>query len=137
MTYDYRSTVLIDACEYIKSEFINRLDEFDNYDEFREAVSDACWISDMVTGNASGSYTCNTWEAEENLCHNWDLLREALADFGGEFDIEKGAEYYDVTIRCWMLGQILDDAIAEAGITEDDPRFRDNDDRVYTEEDAE
>lgn len=30
-----------------------------------------------VTGNGSGSYTCDAYEAEENLCHNLDLLKDA------------------------------------------------------------
>jgi hypothetical protein len=82
-----------------------------NYDE----VYDAMWISDSVTGNASGSYTFNTWQAEENLCHNYDLLDEALNEFGcsNENILEKGAEWCDVTIRCYLLGQMVSEFIEE------------------------
>ena len=35
----------------------------DNFEDFRES----CWIDDGVTGNGSGSYTFNRYEAEENV----------------------------------------------------------------------
>lgn len=44
--------------------------------------NDTLFACDSVTGNASGSYTFNTWTAEEYLCHNWELLGEALTEFG-------------------------------------------------------
>lgn len=119
MAYNYKEAVKDDLVDLIKSEYMDRLDEFEDLEEFREKVEEDAWNSDSVTGNASGSYYCNTWKAEEALAHNWDLLQEALADFGCEFDLDKGAEYYDVTIRCWILGQVIDEAIEECGIDED------------------
>ena len=82
--YDYREAVKDDLIDLINDEFVKRLDagEFDNLDDFREELNDAAWIDDSVTGNGSGSYTFSTWKAEENLCHNMDLLAEALEDFG-------------------------------------------------------
>ena len=133
--YDYESAVRSDLAEYIRENYESRIEEFYDLDELREAIDEDAFTADSVTGNGSGSYTFSNYEAEENLAHNWDILQEALADFGSEFDIEKGAEYYDVTIRCWMLGQVLDDAIADAGIEEDDARFQCN--REEEEEDAE
>lgn len=124
--YNYREAVKDDLVDLIKSEYMDRLNEFEDLEEFREKVEEDAWNSDSVAGNASGSYTFSTYVAEEHLAHNWDLLQEALADFGSEFDLDKGAEYYDVTIRCWMLGQVIDDAIEECDISEDDPRFNDN-----------
>lgn len=135
--YDYRQAVKDDIKALINDEYMDRLEEFQDYDEFRENLEERAWISDSVTGNASGSYTFSTWQAEENLCHNMDVLADALADFGGEFDIDKGAEHYDVLIRCWMVSQVIDEAIEEAGIEEDDERFGKEDEKVYTEEDAE
>ena len=69
---------------------------------------------DSVTGNASGSYTFNAWKAEEYLCHNWDLLAEAIEEFGGNTDILRaGAKSCDVTIRCYLLGQCIAAALDE------------------------
>lgn len=45
--------------------------------EYRDE-NDTLFTCDSVTG----SYTFNAWKAEEYLCHNWDLLSEALTEFG-------------------------------------------------------
>ena len=135
--YDYRQAVKADIKALINDEYMDRLEEFQDFDEFRESLEERAWSSDSVTGNASGSYTFSTWQAEENLCHNMDVLADALAGFGGEFDLDKGAEHYDVLIRCWMVSQVIDEAIEEAGIEEDDELFGKEDEKVYTEEDAE
>ena len=113
MKYNYFEAVKADVLSYI-SENIN-LDEFDSFDDLENALNDELWVADSVTGNASGSYTLNTWQAEENLCHNWDLLAEALREFGCEsVDIlDKGAEWCDVTIRCYLLGQAISEALEE------------------------
>ena len=113
MKYNYFEAVKADVLSYI-SENIN-LDEFDSFDDLENALNDELWVADSVTGNASGSYTFNTWQAEENLCHNLDLLAEALREFGYEsVDIlDKGAEWCDVTIRCYLLGQAIAEALEE------------------------
>ena len=80
-----------------------------------DALYDEMFIEDSVTGNASGSYTFNTWEAEENICHNHDLLKDAQECFGclpTEY-ISKGAEWADVTIRCYLLGQALQETLED------------------------
>lgn len=119
--YDYYEAIKNDIKEYIKDHNIDVTSE----DFDRNDLYERLWISDSVTGNASGSYTFNTWQAEENLCHNWDLLKEALEDFG-ETDVnilEKGAEWCDVTIRCYLLGQCLDEVIDEIEEEEAIPLF--------------
>ena len=123
--YDYREAVKNDLKEFIGDRgFIDNIADFTDLEAFREEVYDEAWTADSVTGNGSGSYTFSTWQAEENLCHNMDLLAEALADFGdGKLDPDKGAEHYDVTIRCWLLGQVIDEVLEELGIEDDDPRF--------------
>lgn len=89
-------------------------------------VSDLGWcniyqVFDSVTGNASGSYTFNTWTAEEYLCHNWELLGEALTEFGCDMSyLEKGAEACDVTIRCYLLGQAISEVLDEIETEEEE-----------------
>ena len=86
----------------------------DNRDDIEEDLNDRLFIEDSVTGNASGSYTFGTWQAEENLCHNLDLLAEACNEFGGGVDVLKdGAEVCDVTIRCYLLGQAISEVLDE------------------------
>lgn len=75
----------------------------------KEDLNEKLFVEDSVTGNASGSYTFNTWKAEEYLCHNLDLLAEANEEFGGSSDIlSDGAEMCDVTIRCYLLGKAIE-----------------------------
>ena len=78
-------------------------------------MNDELWACDRVTGNASGSYYCSTWRAEEAISHNWDLLADALAEFGqdGVDVLRQGAEAMDVTIRCYILGQAISEALDE------------------------
>lgn len=110
--YDYLEQVTSDAKEAI----LEHMDEweFDDRDELEQVANDILWTDDNVTGNASGSYYCSAWKAEEALCHNWDLLKEAIDEFGGDMDIlQQGAEACDVTIRCYLLGQAISAALDE------------------------
>ena len=119
--YDYYETIKNDIKEYIKEHDIDVTSE----DFDRDDLCDRLWVSDSVTGNASGSYTFSAWQAEENLCHNWDLLKEALEEFG-QIDVnilDKGAEWCDVTIRCYLLGQCMDEVIDEIEEEEAIPQF--------------
>ena len=112
--YNYLEAVTSDVLDYIKEEI--NLDEWKgNREGLEEKLNDELWTVDSVTGNASGSYTFNTWEAEENLAHNWDLLAEALDEFGqdGTDVLRQGAEAMDVTIRCYLLGQAIAEALDE------------------------
>lgn len=113
MSYDYREAIKDDVLDYINSEI--NFEEFDSLEDLEEFLNDELWTNDSVTGNASGSYTCNTWEAEENICHNLDLLGEALEEFGSGADylINNGAEAADVTIRCYLLGECIAAALEE------------------------
>lgn len=117
--YDYKSAVLEDVKQYIRehyeaAEFIEKVE--DDREELECNLNEACWTDDSVTGNASGSYTFNSWKAEQYVCHNFDLLCDALSDFGYDsyFSVlSKGAEWCDVTIRCYLLGQVIPQAIDE------------------------
>lgn len=117
--YDYLEQVTSDAKEAIMENMSEW--DFNDRDELEQVANDELWADDSVTGNASGSYYCNAWKAEEAICHNWDLLADAIEEFGGDTDILKqGAEACDVTIRCYLLGQAisaaLDELEAEGGI---------------------
>lgn len=112
MAYDYREAVKDDVLEYINNEI--NFEDFDTLEELEEHLNEVLFTEDSVTGNASGSYTFNTYEAEENICHNLYLLGEALEEFGGGYDILKdGAEAADVTIRCYLLGECIAAALEE------------------------
>lgn len=113
--YDYKEAVLNDVLEFIEDQVC--LDDWKgDRDGFAEWLNDYLWAEDSVTGNASGSYTFNTWKAEENLCHNWDLLEEAICELGCGSSIlaktvAKGAEWCDVIIRCYLLPGAIEAAL--------------------------
>ena len=112
--YDYLQAVTYDVVEYLEDNVLDdprSLDELDSIDV--DELNDDLWIEDSVTGNGSGSYTMNTLEAEQNLVGNYNLLCEALTVFG-EVDktiVDFEPEDADVTIRCYLLSQAIDDAI--------------------------
>lgn len=111
--YDYREHVKNDIKDYIKENEIHWTE--DDREELQERLNDDLWVEDSVTGNGSGSYTFSAWQAEENLCHNLDLLGEALTEFscGPDYLVEKGVEACDVTIRCYLLGECIGTALDE------------------------
>lgn len=126
--YDYREAVKNDIIDYINDHDVKVTSS--NKDEVYEQLYDEMFISDSVTGNASGSYTFNTWKAEENLCHNLDLLGEALSEFGSDpAKIMESPEACDVTIRCYLLSEMLGEVLDE--LEEDD----EEDDEEDEEED--
>lgn len=113
--YDYKQAVLNDIREYIDDNYtVEELrEELQDRFGFEQKLNDDMWISDSITGNASGSYTFSTWKAEEYLCHNYDLLMEAMSEFGCSPSDYKGAEWGDVTIRCYLLGSCLSEVLDE------------------------
>lgn len=121
MDYDYEKAVYDDVKAAVEYDgYLDDTDNFDNFDDFREDLYDNLWIDDGVTGNGSGSYTADTYEAEDYICHNWDLFKEACGEFGedeGE-QFKRGIEMCDVTIRCYLLGQCLDEVLEDLNIEE-------------------
>lgn len=116
--YNYLESMKQDIMDYLNENYDKDNVFWDkNFDEFYEELYDELWVADSVTGNASGSYTCNTWRAEEMVCHNTDLLCEAIEDFGNDIQCYKralqSAEYADVTIRCYLLPTATREALAE------------------------
>lgn len=114
--YNYRESICDDVREYISvnydpNELRERLNE-DRDDLFNE-LYDNMFASDSVTGNASGSYYCNAWKAEECICHNLELLKEAFDELGSDYSNFDSAELGDVTIRCYLLGECLNKVLDE------------------------
>lgn len=111
--YDYEHEVRSDLKQWLKDEYfpykgIESADDMTR--RARDYAYDDAFVEDAVTGNASGSYFCNSWKAEEAVCHNLDLLREAIEEFGGDIGkAMESAESADVTIRCYILGQVFDE----------------------------
>ena len=114
--YNYLEAMIEDVKEYLRNEAeYDQEDLFYNRSYLEEKLHDELWCDDSVTGNASGSYTFSTWKAEEYLCHNYDELADACEEFVQDIGeaVKRGAEFCDVTIRCYLLGRAISEALDE------------------------
>ncbi|MBQ1779674.1 MAG: hypothetical protein IIZ93_16090 [Acidaminococcaceae bacterium] len=118
-TYNYLEAVKADVIEAIKYDYT--ADEikagFEDRDAFRDRLYDDLWTSDSVTGNGSGSYTFDRLAARDYVLGDMDTVAEALREFCveastiGEKFLAEDWEYFDVTARCYVLGQAIDEAL--------------------------
>ena len=83
--YNYMEAVKEDVKNYIDSEI--NFEDFDSLEELEEKLNDELWTEDSVTGNASGSYYCNSYKAEESITHNWGLLEEDFDEAHKEMEV--------------------------------------------------
>lgn len=100
-TYNYLECVKEDVRNYIEENKI--VVTSSNLEEVEQELND--------------TFTFSTWQAEENLCHNFELLTDALEELGCDLSyLKKGAEACDVTIRCYLLGQAISEVLDEIEI---------------------
>ena len=117
--YNYIEAVTEDAAQYIRDNYTAEelAEKLADREEFEEELNDDLWVADKVTGNGSGSYTFDRAQAREYALADIDTVKEALKEFGtpAETIAEKFLgddwEYFDVTARCYVLGQAIDAAL--------------------------
>ena len=110
--YDYLEAVINDVENVVRNDYDYITEIKTDIEAFQDRLNEELWTNDSVTGNDSGSYTFSTWQAEENICHNLELLAEACEAFGCDTNIlARGAEACDVTIRCYLLSQAIDEVL--------------------------
>lgn len=119
--YDYLNAVCDDVREYIENE-IDAADWTGDRDGLEEKLNDDLFVDDSVTGNASGSYYCNAYKAKQAFLSDpkaEEYFAECCADFGmdaaevGKHFIRGDYEYFDVTIRCYLLGHAISEVLDE------------------------
>ena len=120
MNYSYLHNVALDVLtaidnNYTEQEIISRL--LEDREDFENELNDNLWIDDAVTGNASGSYFCNSYKAKEAIFSDTESVMEALTEFCCE-DSEIGKhfkngewEQIDCITRCYYLGQAISIAL--------------------------
>ena len=114
--YNYLDNMENNILDYI-NENISIEDYENDREDLEEKLNEDLFNCDSVTGNASGSYTFNRWTAEEYVSDNMDLLNDAVSEFGidsetvAEKFLSNEWEYFDVTIRCYLLGQAISKAL--------------------------
>lgn len=117
MKYDYYEMTKENIAFYIANEIA--IEDFSSRDELEEHLQDTLLTDDSVTGNGSGSYTFNRNTAKNYVTDNMELCTEALREFCVDMEtvaekfLSEDWEYFDVTIRCYILGscisELLDD----------------------------
>ena len=120
MFYDYLEAVKDDVKEYIRNEV--NVGDYSDRDEMGEQLYDTLFCEDSVTGNASGSYTFNNYKAKEYIESDpeaYTYIRELVSEYGIEAEtvadkfLNEDWEYWDVSIRCYLLHQAVDKALEE------------------------
>lgn len=113
--YNYLEAVTADVIDFIREEVTTS--DYENREALSEFLNDELWTCDSVTGNASGSYTFNAYKAKEYVFSDPDTVSEALKEFCVEAEtiadkfLTQDWEYFDVTARCYVLGQAIEDAL--------------------------
>lgn len=119
MSYNYHEEAKNSVLDYIEENKELLADTFEDKDELEQFLNDTLFTDDSVTGNASGSFTFNRWTAQEYVTENIDLLKEACDEFGtdaetvGDWFLSEDWETMDVTIRCYVLGSAIAEALEE------------------------
>ena len=114
-SYNYLESVTADVIDFIRDE-VNAAD-YENREALSEFLNDELWTCDGVTGNASGSYTFNAYKAKEFVFADPDTVSEALSEFCVDAEtiaekfLSQDWEYFDVTARCYVLGQAIENAL--------------------------
>ena len=109
--YNYKEDMTDELEDMLKDSDVS----FDgkNRGESYEELQDLAFDRDL-TGNRTGSYFCNELKAERALLGNYDLVQDALDEFGMESisspDLLTG-EHLDVLVREHLLPQIIDDVL--------------------------
>jgi hypothetical protein len=117
---DYRTEVKEAIEEYMNdNEWAYNMADYTDVEDFEQHLYDDMFIADEITGNASGSYFCNSNEAKEAVLYDMGTVREALIEFGcsaeeiGDRFLNEDWEWLDVTARCYVLGEALGDWIRD------------------------
>lgn len=132
--YDYLENVTADIRDYVEQE-VDLSEWAGDRDGLEEKLNDDLWTCDSVTGNGSGSYTFNRVQAQIYVFDGMDELQEAVNEFGIDSEtivekfLESDWEYFDVTIRCYLLGQaiaaVLDDLEEDGAFEEEEEEEED------------
>lgn len=109
--YNYKEEMVDELESMLKDSDVS----FDgkNRGEAFEELQDLAFDRDL-TGNRTGSYWCNELKAERALLGNFDLVQDALDEFGMESvsspELVSG-EHLDVLVREHLLPSIIDDVL--------------------------
>ena len=132
--YDYERSIIRAIIDYIHDNHIT-IDWTDTEDNIIEDLIDILWNEDCVTGNGTQYYDTED-KCFGYLCQNSDILYEAVQEFCIDdninmliqhFENKTLAQYFDATIRCYLLNSCIYQAIQELKKEEYENFFREPD----------
>lgn len=109
--YNYKQEMIDELESMLKYSDIN----FEGKDRGKafEELQDLAFDRDL-TGDRTGSYWCNELKAERALLGNFDLVQDALDEFGAESidspDLLTG-EHLDILVREHLLPAVIDEVL--------------------------
>ena len=121
--YDYRRAIIDDVKDWIvnDTDLIEEGYMEDRDEDIYNWIYDEVFDEDSVTGN--GAYYYDTEEfCSECLAGNFDLLYKAMEEFSvdnevrtiiNHYEHKDLAQYFDCTIRCYLLMDCIYEAIDE------------------------
>lgn len=93
-------------CEQVKKDAVEYVEENYSYCDSWDDMTEDIFMDDSVTGNASGSYFCNSYKAAEavqGIIFDDDALDAFKAYDYDHIPTEQGPEACDVIARCIAL----------------------------------
>ena len=120
MCYSYINAIRNDIINYTIPENIDKLKAFylrDGKGAFLESLMELAESDDSVTGNLSGSYTCNRGKAADYLHDDYDTI-DYITDMvhDGYFITAKEChkamtdpKYMDVCIRVYLVERVINE----------------------------
>lgn len=114
--YDCVVAMKEDIQEYIKENAEADDERWEDRDKLESELYDDLFCDDSVTGNASGSYTFSSAKALEYLVDDgFEHVRDMVEEFGVDektlADHICDWEWFDVSIRCYLLSSVLSDVL--------------------------
>ena len=133
MPYDYKTSLIHDIKNFMEDTNSFNINEYESLDELADYLNDRLWSEDSVTGNASGSYTNNCYDAKQHVLDNMNLAVEMAREFDCkdrfmDWLFDNDYESIDVSIRCYLLRSAIDEVMDDL---EDD--FNANRERIEEE----
>ena len=121
--YNYLRAMINDIKEWMREETSFAKDEVLDRDQLCENLWDELFNIDEITGNGYNYYDGED-KCSEYLTNNFDLLYEAVKEYNPDdnvisliehYEEEDLARYFDCTIRCYLLGECIEQAFKEMG----------------------
>lgn len=118
--YNYEEAMVNDIKEWILMNGILTQAKQEEWtkDELYDWLFDELWANDCITGNGCYGYASEE-KCEEYVAHNLSLYFEAAAELDdwpqnrSQWVYSNPAQHMDTTIRCYLLGASIDEAIDE------------------------